>query len=110
MILKVGKERIETTEENDLLQMILDGAKTYGDDHKFSKTMDSDRFIVDNCKNIYFAGHETTAITVSWALMLLAAYPDWQARARAEVLETCRDGVPDADILHRMKTVSNSGT
>ncbi|KAJ9680496.1 hypothetical protein PVL29_019732 [Vitis rotundifolia] len=91
MILKVVKERIETTQEKDLLQMILDAAKTYGDDDKFSTNVAADKFIVDNCKNIYFAGHETTATTASWALVLLAADPDWQARARAEVLETCRN-------------------
>ena len=72
--------------------------------------MAADRFIIDNCNTIYFAGHETTATAASWALVLLAAYPDWQARARAEVLETCSDGVPDADMLRRMKTVCDSET
>uniref|UniRef100_J3M884 Uncharacterized protein n=1 Tax=Oryza brachyantha TaxID=4533 RepID=J3M884_ORYBR len=46
-----------------------------------------DDFVVDNCKNIYFAGHETSAVTATWCLMLLAAHPEWQDRARAEVLE-----------------------
>ncbi|KAI5344825.1 hypothetical protein L3X38_012702 [Prunus dulcis] len=64
-----------------------------------------DNFIVDDCKNVYFAGHETSAVTTSWSLMLLAANPEWQAQARAEVLELCRDGVPDADALRSMKTV-----
>uniref|UniRef100_K3Y2T8 Cytochrome P450 n=1 Tax=Setaria italica TaxID=4555 RepID=K3Y2T8_SETIT len=39
--------------------------------------------------NIYFAGHETAAVTATWCLMLLAAHPDWQERARAEALEVC---------------------
>ncbi|PWZ38225.1 Potassium transporter 25 [Zea mays] len=57
-------------------------------------------FIVDNCKNIYFAGHETTAVTATWCLMLLAAHPDWQDRARAEVLEVCRGQTAmDIDVL-----------
>ncbi|RVW14992.1 Cytochrome P450 714A1 [Vitis vinifera] len=106
MILKVVKERIETTQEKDLLQMILDAAKTYGDEDKLSTNVAADRFIIDNCKTIYFAGHETTATAASMALVLLAAYPDWQARARAEVLETCSDGVPDADMLRRMKMLT----
>jgi len=33
----------------------------------------ADDFVVDNCKNIYFAGHETSAFTTTWYLMLLAA-------------------------------------
>uniref|UniRef100_A0A0E0G9D3 Cytochrome P450 n=1 Tax=Oryza nivara TaxID=4536 RepID=A0A0E0G9D3_ORYNI len=70
-----------------------------------------DDFVVDNCKNIYFAGHETSAVTATWCLMLLAAYPEWQDRARAEVLEVCGgDGAaapaaPDFDMVSRMRTV-----
>ena len=64
-----------------------------------------DNFIVDNCKNIYFACNETTAITASWSLMLLAAQPEWQARARVEVLEICGDSLPDANMLRNMKMV-----
>ncbi|KAL5662564.1 hypothetical protein ACJX0J_029689, partial [Zea mays] len=61
-------------------------------------------FIVDNCKNIYFAGHETTAVTATWCLMLLAAHPDWQDRARAEVLEVCRrQTAMDIDVLRQLK-------
>jgi cytochrome P450 len=52
-----------------------------------------DDFVVDNCKNIYFAGHETSAVTATWCLMLLAAHPEWQDRARAGL----RHGVPVAD-------------
>ncbi|XP_061998210.1 cytochrome P450 714C2-like [Rosa rugosa] len=107
MILEVAKKRNEATYEKDLLQMILEGAKNYSDaDSFFSSGMSEDQFIVDNCKNIYFAGHETTAITASWCLLLLAAYPEWQARVRAEVLEICKDGIPNADVLRGMKTLT----
>ncbi|KAK8321678.1 hypothetical protein V6Z12_A12G114600 [Gossypium hirsutum] len=92
----------EATHGKDLLQMILDGAETYDDYKGLSK----ERFIVNNCKNMYFAGYETTASTLSWTLMLLAASPDWQACVRAEVLETCKDGfLLDANALTNMKTV-----
>lgn len=97
---------MEATDEKDLLQMILEGAKNYDDaDSLFSAGVSKEKFIVDNCKNIYFAGHETTAITASWSLMLLAAHPEWQARVRAEVLEICGDAILDADMLRSMKTV-----
>ncbi|KAJ9680492.1 hypothetical protein PVL29_019730 [Vitis rotundifolia] len=107
MILKVVNERIGAQHgEKDLLQMILEAAKS-SSSHNGKPSMDinSDKFIVDNCKNIYFAGNETTALTASWALVLLATHPDWQARARAEVLEICKGRLPDADMLRRMKTV-----
>lgn len=86
--------------------MILEGAKSYGDLESFPSDVSLDRFIVDNCKAIYFAGHETTAITASWCLMLLAANQEWQARARKEVLEICKNNLPDAGMLRNMKTVS----
>ena len=100
MILKVVKQRTEASYEKDLLQMILERAKSNNDYYG-----PCDKFIVDNCKNIYFAGHETTAITASWSLMLLAAHPEWQARARAEVLKIVGDSLPDVDMLRNMKTV-----
>ena len=97
MILKVVKQRNEASYEKDLLQMILEGAKSYIDYYGPSTDSFHDNFIVDNCKNIYFAGHETTAITASCSLVLLAAHPEWQARA--EVVEICGDSLPDANML-----------
>ncbi|RZC02536.1 Cytochrome P450 714C2 isoform F [Glycine soja] len=96
-ISKLIKQRQEETHEQDLLQMILEGAKNCeGSDGLLSDSISCDVFMIDNCKNIFFAGHETTAITASWCLMLLAAHQDWQDRARAEVLEVCGKGAPDA--------------
>ncbi|KAJ4978101.1 hypothetical protein NE237_008881 [Protea cynaroides] len=105
LILKTVKDReIKSMDgsniENDLLQMILEGAK--------SNQLDSDssnRFIVDNCKNIYFAGHETTAVAATWCLMLLALYPEWQDRVRVEIAQVCKGRFPDADMLPKMKTM-----
>ena len=114
MIINVVKERIGAQHgEKDLLQMILEATKNaYAEYDRPFVNMSSDKFIVDNCKNIYFAGHETTATTATWVLILLAANPDWQARARAEVLEICKDGtaLPDAEMLRNMKIVCDSTT
>lgn len=62
-----------------------------------------DQFIVDNCKNIYLAGFETSAVSASWCLMLLASNPEWQARIRQEVEHVCRGRLPDIDMLRKMK-------
>ncbi|KAF3445617.1 hypothetical protein FNV43_RR10793 [Rhamnella rubrinervis] len=105
MILEVVKRRVEASYEKDLLQIILEGAKNYGDhvDNNQSLDMTRDKIIVDNWKNIYFAFHETTAITASWSLMLLAANPEWQARARAQlamvIQETLRLYPPAAFVI-----------
>ncbi|KAF9670979.1 hypothetical protein SADUNF_Sadunf13G0125500 [Salix dunnii] len=102
LILEIVKERKETAHEKDLLQMVLESAENsnLGQDAM-------DRFIVDNCKNIYLAGYETTAVSATWCLMLLAANKEWQDRVRAEVLEVCGSGcIPDADMLRKMKLLN----
>ncbi|GAB2288015.1 hypothetical protein Dimus_022362 [Dionaea muscipula] len=87
--------------EKDLLQTILDGAtNNQGLGRNLSK-----RFIIDNCKNIYFAGHESTAVAASWCLMLLALHPEWQDRIRSEASHLQLD---DADALLQLKSVSSS--
>ncbi|XP_059435073.1 cytochrome P450 714C2-like [Corylus avellana] len=102
LILKVAKERKEATSGNyDLLHMILEAATNSG----FSQH-ETDRFIVDNCKNIYLAGYETTAVSAMWTLMLLASNPEWQARVRAEVVEVCGGQTPDADTVRKMKILT----
>ncbi|XP_027091676.1 cytochrome P450 714C2 [Coffea arabica] len=101
LILKVVKERQEVGYEKDLLQTVLEGAKN---GNLSQEALDS--FIVDNCKNIYLAGYETTAVSAAWCLMLLAANPEWQERVRGEVLEVCRGQIPDADMIRKMKLLS----
>ncbi|XP_042475763.1 cytochrome P450 714A1-like [Macadamia integrifolia] len=108
LILNTVKERqikssmATSTIEKDLLQMILEGAKN---NIQMGSSDLSNRFIVDNCKSIYFAGHETTAVAATWCLMLMALYPEWQDRVRAEIEHVCRGRFPDADMLPKMKTM-----
>ncbi|GKU91594.1 hypothetical protein SLEP1_g5450 [Rubroshorea leprosula] len=102
LILNVVKERKEASSEKDLLQMVLEGATTGSELGQDA----IDRFIVDNCKNIYLAGYETTAVSVTWTLMLLALHPDWQERVRAEVSTICGGQLPDSDMIRKMKTLT----
>ncbi|OAY23989.1 cytochrome P450 714C2 [Manihot esculenta] len=101
LILKVVKERQEAASEKDLLQMVLEGAKS---SNLSGEAME--RFIVDNCKTIYLAGFDTTAVSSSWCLMLLALNQQWQDRARAEVLEICGGNMPDYDMTRKMKLLN----
>jgi cytochrome P450 len=45
----------------------------------------SDRQARDEIVTIFFAGHETTAVTLSWAFYLLSQHPEIEERVRAEV-------------------------
>ena len=85
----VNERRKSAVHEKDLLQMVLEGAKN----SEFSQE-ETDSFIVDNCKKIYLAGNQTTAVSAVWCLLLLAANPDWQARVRDEVVEICKGRTP----------------
>ncbi|EEF30573.1 cytochrome P450, putative [Ricinus communis] len=105
-ILKVVKARRgksqRTSKPEDLLDALL---QSVADSKEIQHPRDAERFIVDNCKNIYFAGHETTALSASWCLMLLALHPEWQERVRAEIVEICgdrlHDSLLDLDKLHQ---------
>ncbi|GMI78696.1 cytochrome P450, family 714, subfamily A, polypeptide 1, EUI-like p450 A1 [Hibiscus trionum] len=101
LILQVVKDRNMAAYEEDLLQMVVEGAKN----SDLSREA-TERFIVDNCKNIYLAGYETTAVSATWCLMLLAANQEWQHKVRTEVLEISRGRTPDADMLRRMKQLT----
>lgn len=63
------------------------------------------QFIIDNCKELCIVAMEVPGITAIWGLMLLAAHPEWQERARAEVLEVCGGQSLDAEKLNKMKVV-----
>ncbi|RAL51338.1 hypothetical protein DM860_010840 [Cuscuta australis] len=100
LIWKAVKERdsSSSSEERDLLQCILEAAIN---DENMSEDS-SKKFIVDNCKNIYFAGHEATAVAAAWCVMLLALHPEWQSRVREEI----GDDPPDAEGISKMKTLT----
>ena len=46
----------------------------------------SDELMVDNIVTYPLAVHETTAKALTWTLYMLAQLPQWQTRARAEVM------------------------
>ncbi|GMI75521.1 cytochrome P450, family 715, subfamily A, polypeptide 1 [Hibiscus trionum] len=50
------------------------------------------REVVDECKTFFFGGHETTALALTWTLLLLAMHPDWQNQLRDEITQEIGDG------------------
>ncbi|EFJ44932.1 hypothetical protein VOLCADRAFT_82539 [Volvox carteri f. nagariensis] len=53
----------------------------------------SDQALRDELMTLLVAGQETSAILLGWAAALLAAHPEVQARAAAEVASVCGRGV-----------------
>lgn len=66
------------------------------------------QLVVDECKTFFFAGHDTSALLLTWALMLLATHPEWQDRARAEVARVCGEDPPSYDDLSKLTVVRPS--
>ncbi|WP_294221854.1 cytochrome P450 [uncultured Shimia sp.] len=70
----------------DLLDLLLAGV-----DPETKKTMNTAE-LRDNLLTFIVAGHETTALTLAWALYLCAFDQGVQEKARAEIAEVCNDG------------------
>jgi PHYB activation tagged suppressor 1 len=62
--------------------------------------------LVDECKTLFLAGYATTSSFLTWTILLLAKYPEWQERARIEIREVCGFN-HDMDVtkLNQMKIV-----
>ncbi|CAL4962525.1 unnamed protein product [Urochloa decumbens] len=88
---------------NDLLGVLL---QFNIDSGKGSLRMSTEEMI-EECKLFYFAGMETTAVLLTWTLVVLSMHPEWQDRAREEVLSVFgRNDKPNFDGLSRLKTVT----
>ncbi|GJN19291.1 hypothetical protein PR202_gb06551 [Eleusine coracana subsp. coracana] len=62
--------------------------------------------MLEECKTFFFAGKQTTTNLLTWATVLLAMHPEWQERARREVLDVCgADELPSKDHLPKLKTL-----
>ncbi|MCB9565913.1 MAG: cytochrome P450 [Myxococcales bacterium] len=74
----IRARREEGRADDDLLALLLAAEDEDG-------TRMDERQIRDECATLFLAGHETTALTLSYALFLLAQRPDVQDRLAVEV-------------------------
>ncbi|KAL7214271.1 hypothetical protein ACSBR1_026643 [Camellia fascicularis] len=89
----------ECAPQQDLLGLLL--APNRGDGHQ-GKTFTT-RELIDECKTFFFGGHETTALAVSWTLLLLATHLDWQVQLRTEIKQVIGDGELEPTMLTKLK-------
>ncbi|KAK1662398.1 hypothetical protein QYE76_050557 [Lolium multiflorum] len=62
--------------------------------------------IVEECKTFFFAGKQTTSNLLTWITVVLAMHPEWQERARQEVLDVCgAHDIPCREQLAKLKTL-----
>ncbi|KAK7380313.1 hypothetical protein VNO78_32821 [Psophocarpus tetragonolobus] len=107
-VIESRMKSIKRETQEDLLGLLLQGNRHA--DGKLGKTFTT-RDLLDECKTFFFAGHETTALAISWTLLLLAMHEDWQIQLREEIREVVGDP-KELDInvlagLRKMKWVMN---
>ncbi|MFN7209150.1 MAG: cytochrome P450 [Aggregatilineales bacterium] len=92
----IANRRAEGRAHDDLLDTLLrtrdeDGARL------------TDAQVAGQVSALLFAGHETTANALAWALYLLVKHPHVLARLRAEVESVCGERLPSMADLPRLK-------
>ncbi len=76
---RIVAERRHSVPRDDLIQALVDAR----DEDTGEEITDIE--IVDNLLTFIAAGHETTALALTWSLYLLSLYPDVEARVLAEI-------------------------
>jgi cytochrome P450 len=92
----LGERRANPADRGDLLSMLLAARDDDG------RPM-SDSQLRDELITLFLAGHETTAIVLSWTLFLMARHPAAAAKLEAEIDEAVGDRLPGAADLPRLR-------
>jgi len=101
-IVEARKKSLKNNSQKDLLSLLLN---ENNEDGKLGKTLTS-REVVDECKTFFFGGHETTALAITWTLLLLATHEDWQNQLREEIKQVVGNNELDITMLAGLKKVN----
>lgn len=93
----IRQRRESGKDEGDLLSLLLHAQDA--DDG----TRMTDQQVRDEAMTLFLAGHETTALTLSWTWYLLARHADAEATLRKEVAEVVGDRLPTFSDVARLR-------
>jgi cytochrome P450 len=93
----IQQRRTSGEEHDDLLSRLLH-ARDAGE-----KAGMSDKQLRDECLTIFLAGHETTALALTWAWYLLGQHPAAAARVQAEVESVLGGRAPTVEDVPRLQ-------
>ncbi|MBA0830526.1 hypothetical protein Goarm_015056 [Gossypium armourianum] len=86
-IIHARKQSWDGSPQKDLLGLLMEGSHLDG---RSGKSLTA-RELVDECKTFFFGGHETTALALTWTLLLLSLHPQWQHQLREEIKQVIGD-------------------
>lgn len=92
----IARRRRQETESLDLLSMMM-----HARDAETGEGM-NDLQLRDEIVTMLLGGHESTAMTLTWAICMLATHPEADAKLRAELAEVLGGRAPTVEDLARM--------
>ena len=92
----IAERQSSGSDQGDLLSMLVAA-------HDEDGSQMNDKQLRDEVMTLFLAGHETTALTLSWAWYLLAQNPDVEAKFHAELDEVLGGRLPMVADLARLK-------
>ncbi|KAB1209461.1 Cytochrome P450 72A15 [Morella rubra] len=107
---KLNAKRIEESSVDDLLGLLLQSNTQNNQPEDATSTKSNSLSIdevIEECKQFYLAGQETTSSWLTWTMVVLAIHQDWQEKAREEVLLVCGKRNPNFEAITHLKIVSD---
>ena len=92
----IAERRRAGGDRGDLLSMLMAARDEDG-------SAMSDRHLRDEAVTLFLAGHETTALALSWTWMLLSLHPEADARLAGELRSVLDGRAPAVDDLPRLR-------
>jgi cytochrome P450 len=92
----IAERRASGSDEGDLLSMLLQAQDEDG-------SQMSDAQLRDEVMTLFLAGHETTALALSWSWYLLATHPEAEQKFHAELDEVLGGRAPEVSDLPKLK-------
>ena len=94
----IAERRASGLDQGDLLSMLIQA-------HDEDGNQMTDKQLRDEVMTLFLAGHETTALTLSWIWYLLAQNPETEQKFHAELTEVLGGRMPTIEDLPRLKYV-----